>query len=169
MRAAEPAPFIWNISDYDSLMDRVRRMMLKAEQTLLLSLWKDESSQLAGLVSEAVVRGVKVACLHYGEHNLTAGQVFVHPLGETMFDEKGGRGVVVVADSSEAIVGTVRDDGISEGAHSTGRGFVDLAEDYVRHDIYMMKIITRFDPHLRERFGARYQHLRDIFSDTETI
>lgn len=169
MRTQSPVSFIWNISDYEALMDRVKRMLLKAEDSLLISLWKQEADRLGGLIAKADVRGVRTAVVHYGQTELKAGQVFMHPVGETHFDGKGGRSIVVVSDSGEAVMGTIRPDESVEGAYSTSMGFVDLAEDYVKHDIYMMKIITRFDPHLRERFGSRYEMLRDVFSDRETL
>jgi len=169
MSVERPVSFIWNISDYKSLMDRMRRMVMKAQETLLLSLWSEDAAELSGLISEAVYRGVKTATVHYGQPVLEAGQVFMHPIGRTLYDEKGGRSIVAVADSSEALIGTVKDGDEVEGAYSTGRGFIDLAEDYVRHDIYMMKVISRFDPLLKERFGPRYELLRDVFSDRETL
>lgn len=169
MRTQSPVSFIWNISDHDALLDRARRMILKAKDTLLISLWREEADRLGGLIAEANARGVRTAVVHYGQPQLEIGQVFMHPIGETHYDEKGGRNIVVVSDSYDAVMGTIRADGSIEGAYSSSRGFVDLAEDYVKHDIYMMKIIKRFDPHLRERFGPRYALLRDVFSDRETL
>lgn len=169
LKTDSPVSFIWNVNSYDALMDRVRRMILKAEGTLLMSLWKDEADLIAGFIGDAVVKGVRSACVHYGQPDMTAGQVFKHPIGQTHYDEDGRRSLVVVVDSKEALMGTVKQDGSAEGAYSTSRGFVDLAEDYVKHDIYMMKIVTRFDPFLKERFGPRYEYMRDVFSDSETL
>jgi len=169
MKTENPVSFIWNISDYKSLLDRARRIILKAGKTLLISFWKEEAGILGSLIAEASVRGVKSACVHYGQPEIKAGQVFMHPIGETLYDEKGGRSIVVVSDSREALIGTLKGDDGAEGAYSTGRGFVDLAEDYVKHDIYMMKVISRFDPHLKERFGQKYEMLRDVFSDGEAL
>ena len=49
------------------------------------------------------------------------------------------------------------------------RGFVTLAEDYIKHDVYMMKIVRRFDTTLKGRFGYKYEKLRDIFKDEEAV
>ena len=54
-----------------------------------------------------------------------------------------------------------------EGAWSKNLGFVTLAEDYIKHDIYIMKIIERFKDMLIARFGENYHRLRDIFKDEE--
>lgn len=42
-----------------------------------------------------------------------------------------------------------------------------LAEDYVKHDIYVLKMVARFAPALQARFGADYAALRDIWTDRE--
>ena len=44
-------------------------------------------------------------------------------------------------------------------------GFVVLTENYIRHEIYQMKTMKRFDPLLREEFGERYEKLLDIYND----
>ena len=86
----------------------------------------------------------------------------------------GLRGLVAVADSSEALMGTVSagDEAaglVASGAFSRDRGFVAHAEDFIRHDIYMMKVVGRFDLALRDRFGSKYEKLRDVFSDEDML
>jgi hypothetical protein len=56
---------------------------------------------------------------------------------------------------------------VASGARSRNGGFVMLAEEYIKHDIYMMKVVRRFDAEMRARFGKSYEHLRDIFTDHE--
>ena len=97
--------------------------------------------------------------------------VFRNPIEDTIYAEKGGRGLTVVADGREALMGTLREGagGVQavEGAWSLNRGFVTLAEDYIKHDIYIMKIVSRFDPELQARFGPGYEKLRDVWKDEE--
>ncbi len=62
-------------------------------------------------------------------------------------------------------MGTVSKDNKVEGAWSMNRGFVMMAEDYIKHDVYIMKIVGRFSGLLRKKFGSRYEKLRDIFKD----
>ena len=73
----------------------------------------------------------------------------------------------MVADSGDAMVGTLYPDGRVEGAWSRTRGFVTLAEDYIKHDIYIMKIVDRYDDELIRRFGENYALLREVFADRE--
>ncbi len=160
--------FIWNIHEYDFLMGKSGKAVREAERTILLSLWPEELALIKGDLQAAAGRGVKIAAIHFGpQPEERVGAFFVHPIEDTLYAERGGRGFTLVADSTTAVMGTVFEDGGVEGAWSANRGFVLLAEDYLKHDIYIMKIVTRFDRELIERFGRKYARLRDIFTDRE--
>ena len=158
---------IWNISDYDHLTDKATRMIDSAHSVLLLSLWKEELESLEPALRRAEGRGVRIALVHFGLPKLEVGQVYYHPIEDTLYAEKGGRGFVLIADSQEVLIGTVSYEGKTEGAWSRNKGFVMIAEDYVKHDVYITKIIKRFDKELIVRFGERYAKLRDVFRDEE--
>jgi len=155
--------FVWNLDDPDAVVDKACRMIETAAETLLVSAWNPEAVLLAPLVARARNRGVKTAFVHFGPGDLDLGGVFRHPIEDTIYAEKGGRGLTVVADGREALMGTLP----RSGAWSLNHGFVTLAEDYVKHDIYIMKIVERFDPELQARFGPKYEKLRDVWSDEE--
>ncbi|WP_300673594.1 TrmB family transcriptional regulator [Desulfoluna sp.] len=166
MVKTDDVSFIWNMTEYDFLLDKAQRMIEGAEETLLLSTWQEELSPLIAPLTQAEARGVKIATVHFGETDETTGHIFEHPIEDTLFEEKGGRGFVLVVDAKTAIVATITDGNHVEGAWSLNQGFITLAEDYIKHDIYIMKIVHRFDDLLLSTFGSRYQHLRDIFNDT---
>lgn len=161
------ASVIWNISSYDDLLEKSQILIENAKETLLLSLWEQEAEELKPSLLKAKRRGVKIAILHFGAPSLDIGTVYAHPIEHTLLKEKGGRGIVAVSDSVEALVGTVKGQLLAEGALSRNDGFVSMAEDYIKHDIYMMKVVARFDPLLKERFGRGYEKLRDVFSNKE--
>ena len=158
---------IFTLADYDMLIDKASRMVAEAKRTVLISAWKEEFAPLAPIAKKAEKRKVRVATVHFGPAESQAGQFFAHPIEDTLYEEKGGRGLVVVVDSREALIGTVYGDGSVEGGVSENRGFVTLAEDYIKHDVYIMKIVTRLNGELIRRFGDNYALLRDIFSDQE--
>jgi len=158
---------IWNISKYDHLIDKAKRMIDGAQSVLLLSLWKEELESLETALHRAEGRGVRIALVHFGLPKLEVGQVYYHPIEDTLYAEKGGRGFVLIADSLEVLIGTVSYEGKTEGAWSRNKGFVMIAEDYVKHDVYITKIIKRLDKELINRFGEKYARLRDVFRDDE--
>jgi len=64
-----------------------------------------------------------------------------------------------------ALVGLVTDMADTSGAWSSNHGFVSAVEDYLKHDIYVQKIVGRFDDLLVRTYGRDYTRWRDVFSD----
>jgi sugar-specific transcriptional regulator TrmB len=159
--------YIWNMTHYHDFIDKARRMAESSRATLLVSTWREELVPLREVLRDKERQGIKIAVVHFGQPEAEVGRMFVHPIENTIYAEKGGRGFVLVRDGREAMMGTVMTDERVEGAWSKNRGFVTLAEDYIKHDIYIMKIVARFDGLLVSRFGDNYRMLRDIYQDKE--
>lgn len=160
---------IWNIRDYDILMNKAFRLISESSKTVLISCWTEELEILNPYLKLATERGVKSSVVLFGEGSSSSAQLFLHPIKDTIYTEKGGRGLVIIRDSEEVLFGNIRKDGSVSGANSRNPGFTAMAEDYVKHDIYIMKIIKRFDGVLIERFGVNYKKLRDVYSDEEAV
>lgn len=158
--------YTWHIRDYDNLVLKARRMLETARISVLLSIWPHEMDVLLDPLKKAEERGIKIAVIHYGPTNLHVGSLYIHPTEDTIHKERKMRGFILVADSNEALNGKIHKES-AEAIWSMNEGFVILAEGYIRHDIYQMKTIKRFGPLLKERFGERFEKMRDIFSDEE--
>ncbi len=158
--------YTWHMKDYENLILKAKRMLNTSQQTILLSTWPEEITVLSKSISDAEGRGVKIAIVHYGATNMKFGQIYRHPAEDTIFSQRGARGFTLVADSKEVLVGKIRDYE-TEAIWSMNESFVIMAEDYIKHDIYVMKIVERFDPLLREKFGLRYENLRHVYKDEE--
>ena len=159
--------YIWNIHDYDFFINKAEQLIGSSQNSILVSTWNQEISMLYNALSEKENQNIKISVIHFGEIKYNIGHTFHHPIEDTIYEEKGGRGFVLVTDSKTALMGTVFSDNLFEGAWSTNAGFVTLAEDYIKHDIYIMKIVKRFDKQLIKKFGANYSKLRDVFNDEE--
>ncbi|NWF75065.1 MAG: TrmB family transcriptional regulator [Nitrospirae bacterium] len=159
--------YIWNITDYSHLINKTNQSIKATTRTILLSIWKEELTQIEKEILEAHRRGVKIAIVHFGQPSVRIGQMYLHPIENTIYHEKGEKGFIAVIDSREIIMGTIFRNNRVEGAWSSNVGFVTIIEDYIKHDIYIMKILRRFDRILIERFGGNYTTLRDIFSDRD--
>lgn len=156
--------YTWHIKNYASLIHRAKRMITTARGSLLLLLWKEEMDELELPLSEAMQRGVKIAAVHYGFTDVKMSQIYIHPVEDTIYSVKGIRGFILVADVKEAVNGKIDSKG-TDAIWSMNEGFVTIAEDYIRHDIYFMKTLQRFAPLMRKKFGDRYEKLRDIYKD----
>jgi hypothetical protein len=132
--------------------------------SVLLLTWPTEIKLLYGQLRNAKERGVKIATIHYGSTNIKIGQMYIHPIEDTIYSERGVRGITLVADSREALNGKISGNE-TEAIWSMNEGFVIMAEGYIRHDIYQMKTMKRLGPHLKNMFGDRYERLRDVYND----
>ena len=159
--------YLWNLRDYAGLIEKAGQLIRQAQSSLLLSVWREELEQVLPVLRQAADRNLQIAIVHYGPTDIQIGQLYIHPIERTIYAEKAGRGITLVSDAGSALVGTVSEQLGVEGAWSVNQGFVTLAEDYIKHDIYIMKIVKRFDTELIRRFGDGYHKLRDIFTDEE--
>jgi len=159
--------YIWNINERDEFLQQAEMMILRAEKSLLISLCEEEMSALYPSLKMKEEQGLSLAIVLFGEQSYPISPIFYHPLADTLQSEKGGRNFSLVSDSSQAMAATIMDGERVEGAWSGNRGFVTVTEDYIKHDIYIMKIVNRFDGDLIRRFGPNYHYLRDVFRDKE--
>lgn len=167
LRQDQRISYIWNFTEYAMLLDKASRLIAESRERLLVSIWPEELVLLKPVLKAALRRKVKLAMVHFGPCDQPIGQTYPHPIEDTLYAEQGGRGLVIVADSAEVLFGRIAPGGRVEGATSRSLGFVAMAEDYVKHDIYIMKIVQRFDPALVKRFGPNYRKLRDVFHNQE--
>jgi len=169
IRGEQESSSMWSINDYEYLIDKAKRMIENTAVTLLISVWKEEFELIEEKVREALQRNVQTVIVHFGPTKARVGQVYQHPIDETVYREKNQKGLLIVADSKEVLMGTIFKFGKIEGAWSRNKSFATLAEDYIKHDVYIIKIIKRYDRLLQERFGSRYAKLRDVFKDEEVV
>lgn len=159
--------FIRTIHDYGLLINKARRIIESAATTLLVSTWPKEMEQLRPSLVAAEKRNVQIAIVHFGQTVEPIGKTYEHPIENTIFEEKGGQGLIVAADSKEVLFAKTSKDNTTGGIHSMSEGFIAMAEDFIHHDIYILKILRRFDKSLLQVYGKNYWKLRDIFKDEE--
>jgi len=156
--------YTWHINKYDGLIHKARRMIDTARSSILLSVWPPEITLLTDSLKNAEERRVKMAIIHYGAASLKIKQLYIHPVEDTVYSEKGVRGFTMVADSKEALNGIIAGNKV-EAIWSMNEGFLIMADGFIRHDIYQMKTMKRLDPLLTKIFGERYEKMRDVYID----
>jgi sugar-specific transcriptional regulator TrmB len=156
--------YTWHIKEYDGLIHKAKRMLDTARSSVLLSIWPPEIKLLSVLLYKAEERGVKIAAVHYGAADVKLKQLYIHPVEDTVYLEKGVRGFSMVVDSKEALNGIIVRNK-TDAIWSMNEGFLIMADGYIRHDIYQMKTMKRLNPLLKKMFGERYEKLRDVYRD----
>ncbi|MFT4711561.1 MAG: sugar-specific transcriptional regulator TrmB [Candidatus Azotimanducaceae bacterium] len=169
----EPISYIWPLSSHSQIQDKAKEIIHKANISVLISAWKEEIDWLEAELREAEARGIDIALVHFGVPKIKIGATYHHPIENTIYDEKKGRGLTLVVDNEVVLLAHygMGSSGIEkydledkvDGAWSRNPSFVTVAEDYVKHDVYITKV-TRFLPkEMVERFGPQYEKLRAVF------
>ncbi len=159
--------YVWPMDSGDAVFDRARRLIDEAERDILISLWPEELVVLKTALKSADQRGVRVAMVHFGPPAERIGATYHHPAEKTIYEEKGGRGFSLIVDGIEVLIATFRKEGAVEAAWSRNGTFVTVAEDYIRHDVYITKVTACLDDELKRKFGKDYEKLRDVFLPVE--
>jgi len=154
---------IWQIRDTEKMFTKARQMIKQAQHNILISLWPNELERLKDYLEVAEKKDVQIAMLHFGTSDINIGATFYHSGEKTIYEEKGGRALTLVVDQNVVLIGTFFDDGHLEAVWSKNHGFVTVAEDYIRHDIYITKVTTLMDKALRDQFGENYKDMRNVF------
>jgi hypothetical protein len=73
-------------------------MLAGAKEYILLHGWPQESMALHEAIEMAVDRGVRVSSVSFGTESTSRGLSFIHPISDTIFQEKGGRSLILAVD-----------------------------------------------------------------------
>lgn len=155
---------IWPINGEAQVQAKVLNLIDEAEGSILISLWPEELDWCSDALQAAEERGVAIALVHFGKPLTAIGATYHHPVEKTLYQEKGGRGLTLVTDSSKVVIANYQAAGEIEGAWSRNQSFVTVAEDYVKHDVYITKVTRFLEGEMKQRFGEDYARLRDVFN-----
>lgn len=155
--------YIWPLSTFSVLNNKVASILSQARQSILISCWAEELSWIKKDLKLAESRGVKIAMVHFGKTIETIGATYYHPIEKTLYQEKGGRGLTIVADNKIVLICNFKENGFLDASWSKNQAFVTVAEDYIKHDVYITKVTRFLNQEMQSRFGKDYEKLRNIF------
>lgn len=156
--------FIWQLTTQAQIAAKAAEMIRQAKSNLLISCWREELEWLAADLYDAEARGLKIALVHFGEPSQLIGATYHHPVEKTLYAEKGGRGLTLAVDSHVVLIANYKGTGPLDAAWSKNQAFVTVAEDYIKHDVYITKVTRSLDPEMKAQFGDQYEKLRDVFN-----
>ncbi len=130
------ARVVQHLTGGSEVISRAIDVIESARRTLWLSIWPQESNELVGAVENAIVRGVEVFTIAYGDITPMPGRVYTHSYSspEVVEERLDCRLSIVVADHEQATIGGVTADAVW-GMWSDDRVVALLAAEHVRHDI----------------------------------
>lgn len=130
------ARVVQHLAGQSDVLRRAIDVVESAQRTLWLSVWSNESDVYLDAVAAAVVRGVDVFTIAYGDVTPMQGRVYRHLYSppELVEERLSCRLSIVVADHDQAVVAGVSGDD-AWGMWSDDTAVALLAAEHVRHDI----------------------------------
>jgi sugar-specific transcriptional regulator TrmB len=155
--AGNPPEGIWNLQGRDAILARAREMVKAARKSISLVAWAQTIDSLRPDLEAAERRGVRIIVISCGEVAATPGIHYRHSF-EAPVVCRDDSSLNLVADQAEALLGETAPVQECRAAWSRNTGIVRITEEYVRHEVYLHKII--------EALGGREEAmLRRAFSD----
>ena len=160
---------IWDIKGRMEILGRLRELIGRAEERLLLQVWGEDATELEAELAEAAGRGVEVTVVAYGDPGYPFARVYLHDPGpEVITPEYGGRWIILSIDAREVVAGVVFPEDVARAAWSAHPGIVMPITEQVKHDIYVAEMLSSDREVLEERYGPSLERLREKFGPPTT-
>jgi sugar-specific transcriptional regulator TrmB len=160
----ENREIIWNITGREEILNRIREIILKANQRILLEIWGEDAECLREELYDASIRGVEIYIVSYGNMNYDFAQIYHHDHYEEITNEYGGRWVILSVDDREIVAGIISLGTDSRAAWTLHPGLVMPISEVIKHDIYILEIMKKHRAIMEEDFGPDLVYLRNRFN-----
>jgi sugar-specific transcriptional regulator TrmB len=127
----------WNLSGYQTVLDKMAEVMKNTDHCLLLSLWQEEAKLLADQITFCENRGIKVIGGIFGDERIDGCELInLDSCGVSSQKRLGNRLTVIASDSKEVVISELNGEDKTTGIWTTAPGVVLTAKEYIKHDIW---------------------------------
>jgi sugar-specific transcriptional regulator TrmB len=154
--------YIWHLGERAQILDKIREIVEGSREMIYLSIWQEELQEVEEVLREAAKRKVRMAIVLYGSRAVDFGVVYNHSLGDILLREMGERRLALAADDKIVLLGHFSNEEKAFATWTHNRGMVNLAKDYITHDIISLKLVKQFEPQIETIFGRKWERLRNV-------
>ena len=154
--------YIWHLAERAQILDKIREIVEGSREMIYLSIWQEELQEVEEVFREAAKRKVRMAIVLYGSRAIDFGVVYNHSLEDILLREMGERRLALAADDKIVLLGHFSNEGKAFATWTHNRGMVNLAKDYITHDIISLKLVKQFEPQIETIFGRKWERLRNV-------
>ncbi|MCK4967005.1 TrmB family transcriptional regulator [bacterium] len=154
--------YVWNIMNRDEFINKAEELINHATNEIAILGWDQDIKDILNVL-EKKKKKIKIAIVQYGIMEIAFGTVYRHRIQNVIKEEKGGREFTAVSDNSTLIHGLISSTGEVSGIWTSHSSMVQIAMDYIKHEIYSTKIFNKFEKILFKEFGSNLEKLRNIW------
>ncbi len=152
---AQSTESIWNLRGRDDILRRARTMITQAQESIYLVGWRETLQKLQPELEAAARRGIRIVVISCGEGAVSVGKHYQHAF-EAELVQQCDTSINVVVDSMEVLVGATEPAETCEAAWSRSAALILVTEEYIRHEVYLHKIIERFGTTMADELKAAF-------------
>jgi len=153
---------IWNLRGRADILQRARTMVSRAQESVYLVGWGVSLRELQPELEAAAVRGVRIVMISCGGNAPPIGAHYQHAF-ESELVQQCDTSINVVVDGMEVLVGQIEPAETCQAAWSHSAALILVAEEYIRHEVYLHKIIERFGASMSDELkGALAEGLQEV-------
>jgi len=129
--------FTWNLTGYNTVIDKIATLIDNATESLLISVWPHEANLLKDSIKDAETRGVHVIIGVSGKYDFDSkNTINRQQYAVSSFSRLGKHLTVAIGDSKEVVVSEINHFNNTVGIWTTTPSIVLVATEYVKHDIW---------------------------------
>jgi sugar-specific transcriptional regulator TrmB len=155
-----------------SVVDAARKLIASAQEKVYMSGWIPELAELTPEIKQASNNGVFFVTLGFGKGKAFEpnGHFYRHASTlNTVYHHHQNRHFALVVDGRSILWATCTGDIGWTGLLADDQRLVGLVRTYIRHDIYVQKIYSRFGSELEDTFGAGLELLTNVAEDLDAL
>ena len=140
MARFEPTELFLNVAGLGGIREACRSIVDTATDSVHISVWGEDLPPLRDSFDAAVERGVRVWGMLYSEDaEIPAGTWLRHSYEEIVGSRVGGRLIVLVADSTEALIARIPRQGEASAVRSRSPVLTLIVQEYLHHDLVLQR------------------------------
>lgn len=155
----------WRLDNEDKILDRAVDVLLHANRKVYLSVKARDLGRLVDAVHDASLRGVDFVVLHFGSNPFPdlRGAAYQHISTEGyVYPRHQAQHLAVVADTERCLWALALDGRDWSAITADDPTMARAIKSYIRHDIYVQRIIADFREELSDRYGPALEQLTDL-------
>jgi sugar-specific transcriptional regulator TrmB len=153
---------IWNLRGRDDILRRARRMIANAQESIYMVGWDETLRELRPELEAAVQRNIRIVLISCGEKTLDLGSHYHHAY-EAELVQQCDTSLNVLVDGMEVLVGQTEPVDSCQAAWSHSSALIFVTEEYIRHEVYLHKIIERLGTTMADELKASLMEgLREV-------
>jgi len=162
---------VWQLASYDQAMERALYEIQTAQKSLYVQIYSEDlTPQLVEALEEAERRLHDFVVILFSQHHrysLPFRRFYKHHFEAAKKEDYHGRWLNVVADSKAVVSGRISEEKGSDLLWTQNSSMVFMAQEYVLHDAYNLRTLTKLESEARKVFGKNLEDVRNIYFDSK--